>query len=48
MEVIKDRMIREIRTLFEEDYYYKPIKAGNFSNSNYIKYESNGESNENL
>ena len=42
-EEIKDRTIRDIRILFEqEDDYYKPIKTGNFWNNNYIKYESNG------
>ena len=48
-EAIKDRIIREIRTLFEqEDDYYKPIRVGNFWNNNYIEYESNGDRNKNL
>ena len=28
--------------LLGEKDYYKPVKAGNFWNNNYIKYESNG------
>ena len=48
-EAIKDRIITEIRTLFEqEDDYYKPIRVGNFWNNNYIEYESNGDRNKNL
>ena len=26
-----------------ENYYYKPIRLGNFLNNNYIAYESNGD-----
>ena len=45
---IKDRIIRDIRTLFElGDDYYKPIRVGNFLNNSYIKYESNGDRNKN-
>ena len=46
--IIKDilRYIRDIRNLSEleneEEYYYKPIRFGNFHINNYIKYESNG------
>ena len=42
-EVIKDRIIRDIRTLFkqEEDHYLKP------RNKYYIEYESNGDINKN-
>ena len=30
-EAIKDKLIRDIRTLFnQEDDYYKPIRVGNF------------------
>ena len=48
-EAIKDRIIRDIRTLFkQEDDYYKPIREGNFWNSNYIEYESRGDRNKNL
>ena len=40
---IKDRVLRDIRTLFESDKedYYKPIRNGNAFSSNYIEYESN-------
>ena len=39
----KDRIIRDIRTLLkEEDNYFRPIKAGNVWNNNYIEYKSNG------
>ena len=48
-ETIKDKMTRNIETLFEqEDDYYKPIKVGNFWNYNYIGYESNNHKNKNL
>ena len=48
-ETIKDKLIRDIRTLFnQEDDYYKPIRVGNFWNSNYIEYESSGDRNQNL
>ena len=49
--LIKDRMIRDIRTPFEqqeEKDYYKPKRASNFSNNNYTEYESNGDRNRNL
>ena len=46
---IKDRIIRDIRTLFkQEDDYYKPERVSNFWNNNYIEYESNNDSNKNL
>ena len=32
----------------EEKYYYKLIRVGNFSNDNYIEYESSGDRNKNL
>ena len=32
-------MLRDIRTLFEPDYY-KPIKIGNALDNNHIEYES--------
>ena len=46
-EAIKDRIIRDIRTLFEqqEEEYYKPKRVSNFWNNNYIEYESNGDKN---
>ena len=50
-EAIKDRIIRDIRTLFEEEeekYYFKPLRVGNFWNNIYIKYESSGDRNKKL
>ena len=47
-EAIKDRIIRDIKTLFRQEDYYKPVRAGNFWDNNYIEYESNGERNKNL
>ena len=45
---MKDRIITDIRILFEqEDGYYKPIR-GNFWKNNSIEYESNGDRNKNL
>ena len=43
--LIEDRIIRDIRTLFEqqEEDYYKPKRINNFWNNNNIEYESNGE-----
>ena len=42
--LIKDRIIRDIRTLFEQDEqdYYKPKRVSNFWNNHYIAYESYG------
>ena len=45
-EEIKDRIIRYIRTFFEqEEKYYKSIRVGNFWNNNYIEHESSGDRN---
>ena len=45
----KDRIIRDIKTLFEqEDDCYKPERVSNFWNNNYIENESNGDRNKNL
>ena len=48
--IIKYRIIRDIRTLFEqeEEDYYKPKRVSNFWNNNYIEYGSNGDKNRNL
>ena len=49
--LIKDSIVRDIRTLFEqEDYYYyfERIRVSNFLNNNYIEYKSNGDKNKNL
>ena len=47
---IKDRINRDIRTLFEqqEEDYYKPKRVSNFWSNNYIEYESNCDKNRNL
>ena len=48
-EAIKDRIIRDIKTLFkQEEDYYKPVRVSNLWNNNYIEYESNGDKNKNL
>ena len=37
---IKDRIIRNIRKLFEhEQGYYKPVRVGNFWSNNCIEYK---------
>ena len=48
--LIKDRIIRDIRTLLkqQEEDYYKPKRVSNFWKNNYLKYESNGDKNRNL
>ena len=47
---IKDRIIRYIKTIFKQqkEYYYKPVRIGNFWKNNYIEYESSGGKNKNL
>ena len=47
----KNRIIRDIRTLFEQEEekdYYEPKRVSNFGNNSYIEYESNGDKNINL
>ena len=47
--LIKDKIIRDIRTLFEqEEYYYKPKRVSSIWNNNYIEYEISGYKNSNL
>ena len=43
--MIKDRMIRDIRTLSEQQWedHYETKRVSNFWNNNYIEYESNGD-----
>ena len=49
IRLTKDRIIRDIRTLFEkEEDYYKSKRVSNFLNDNYIEYASNGDKNRNL
>ena len=47
--LIKDKIIRDIKTLFqqEEEDYYKPKRVSSFWNNSYIEYESNGDKNSN-
>ena len=47
---MKDRTIRDIKTLFEQQEvgYYNWVRADNFWHKNYIEYESSGEGNKNL
>ena len=48
-QTIKDKIIRDIKTFFEEENdYHKPMKVDNFWNNNFIKYESNSDKNKNL
>ena len=48
-EALKDRIRRDIRTLFKQvENYYKLIRLGNFWNNNYSEYESSGNRNKNL
>ena len=47
--IIKDTIIKDIRTLFEEEEgYHEPKRVSNFGNNNYIEYESNDDQNRNL
>ena len=46
--MIKDKIIRDIRSLFEEEDYYKPERVSTFWNNNCIDYESNGVKNSSL
>ena len=49
--IIKDRIIRDIKTLFEQEEekdYYESKRVSNFWNNNYIEYESNGDKSRNL
>ena len=39
----KDRIIIDIRTLFEEEDYYKPKRVSNFQKNNHTEYESNAD-----
>ena len=48
-DAIKDQIITDNRTLFKQgDGYYKPIRADNFWNNNYIEYQSSGDRNKGL
>ena len=47
-EVIKDRTIRDVKTLFELEDLYKPVRVVNFYGNNYIEYVVNGDENKTL
>ena len=48
-KIIKNKIIRDIRTLFQQEGgCYEPKRVSNFWNNNYIKYESNGHKNKKL
>ena len=48
-EAIKDKIVRDIKTLFEqEEDYYKLVRVAIFWNNNYIEYEGNGNRNKYL
>ena len=51
-KVIKDRTLRDIVSLFEheeeKEKCYKPVRVNTFWSNNYIKHESNGDSNKTL
>ena len=49
--LIKDSIVRDIRTLFEQEDdadYFERNRVSNFLSNNYIEYESNGDRNKNL
>ena len=47
--LIKDKIIGDIRTLFEEEEdNYKPKSVSSFWNNNYFEYNSNGDKIRNL
>ena len=45
---IKEKTLRDIKTLVKKDDYLKSIKVGYFWNNNYIEHESDGDRNKNL
>ena len=42
IKAIRDRIVRDVMAL-EDDDYYKPIRIGNFWSNSYIEYESSGD-----
>ena len=44
-KAVKDRIIRDIKNLFEDEGedYYQSVSVGNFWSNNYIGYESKGD-----
>ena len=48
---IKDRILKDIKTLFEHEEdknYLKPVRTSNFWNNNYIEYKIKGDRNQKL
>ena len=43
--IIKDEIIRDIRTFLEQQDYYQPKRVSSFLNNNSIEYKSNGDKN---
>ena len=46
--IIKNRITRNIRTLFKQGDYYQPKRVSDFWKNIYIEHESNGDKNKNL
>ena len=44
---IKDRIIGDIRNIFVQEDYYKPVRVGKFWSNNYIEYEYESSSDRN-
>ena len=47
-KAIKDRILRDIKNLYEhekEEKYYKPVRVSNFWSNNHIEYESKSDRN---
>ena len=42
IKAIRDRIVRDVMALEDNDYY-KPIRIGNFWSNSYIEYESSGD-----
>ena len=47
-EVINDRIIKNIKKIFEFEDYYKPVRVGYFHSNNYIECKNNGDKNNTL
>ena len=45
IKTIKDSVIRDMKKLFDQEDYYKPVRVDNFYSNNYIKYKSNDDRN---
>ena len=47
-EATKDRIVRDIINIFEQEKKIKPVKVDNFWRKHYVKYETNGDRNKTL